>query len=325
VNETETVHGMKETVGDGTSRSAPLRRALAAADVATSDAAVEAVSLGNRKETHLVRPTSGAPVVVQTSADQAALEEEAKLLKELAATTVPVPEVLAAGTDGDAAFLVTARVDGENLHYRFASLPADQQRNIASAFGRHLGALHQEFTFDGAGEIEVVDGDLRAPGERWQPWFSAYAREAIEGLPAEFDDLRADLHEVVEQSTVAPAPTPRLFPWDFRPGNALARDGTLVAILDWERPLAAAPALAVAKAEFLVADWYVDDPEPLRRAFRRGYETVRPLPDVGPPHRVAAIASSAVDSRGRVTNPRYPELDRDAAVEFHRGALARLL
>lgn len=317
---------MKETVGDGTSTSAPLRRALAAADVATSDATVEAVSLGNRKETHLVRPTSGAPVVVQTSADQGALEAEAKLLEEIAArTTVPVPRLLAAGADGDAAFLVTARVDGENLHYRFANLPADQQRSIASAFGSHLGALHQEFTFDGAGEIKVVDDDLRAPGGGWQRWFSEYGHEAIDRLPGEFDEMRANLHGVLEHSELDAVPTPRLFPWDFRPGNALVRDGELAAILDWELPLAAAPALAVAKAEYLVADWYADDPDPLRQAFRRGYEMVRPLPDVGAAHRVAAVASSAVDSRGRVTNPRYPELDRVAAIDFHRHTLAELL
>ena len=29
-----------------------------------------------------------------------------------------------------------------------------------------------------------------------------------------------------------------------------------------------APALSVAKAEYLVVDWYVDDPEPLRAAVR---------------------------------------------------------
>jgi aminoglycoside phosphotransferase (APT) family kinase protein len=116
-----------------------------------------------------------------------------------------------------------------------------------------------------------------------------------------------------------------LFPWDLRPGNALVADGDLAAVLDWEAPLAAAPALSVAKASYLVADWYVDDPDPLREAFVAGYERVRPSPTVRSAHRIAAIADSAVDSRGIVTNPGYPERDRDAAVAFHRSALADCL
>jgi aminoglycoside phosphotransferase (APT) family kinase protein len=313
---------MKETVGDESVTSAPLRSALAAAGVATDEAAVEAVSLGNRKETHLVRPPNEKPIVVQTGGGEVGLETEATLLEEIAPTgAVPVPRVLASGTVEDSTYLVTTYVDGENLHYRFTSLSAGQQRELASAFGRHLGALHERFAFDGVGEIRPVEGSLQATERGWRGWFEEYAREAIDGLPAEFDALRADLHEAVESSVLAADPSPRLFPWDFRPGNALVRDGELVAILDWEQPLAAAPALAVAKAEYLVADWYVDDPGMLRQAFRRGYESIRPLPDVVSAHRVAAIASSAVDSRGRVTNPQYPELDREAAVDFHRCAL----
>lgn len=42
-------------------------------------------------------------------------------------------------------------------------------------------------------------------------------------------------------------------------------------------------------------------------------------------YRVAAVVSAAVDSRGRVTRPRYPELDDDAAVEFHRRHLRSTL
>lgn len=47
--------------------------------------------------------------------------------------------------------------------------------------------------------------------------------------------------------------------------------------------------------------------------------------EVRPDHRAAAIADSAVDSNGVVTNPDYPELDRERAIRFHREALAELL
>ena len=129
----------------------------------------------------------------------------------------------------------------------------------------------------------------------------------------------------VDGASVASAPSARLFPWDFRPGNALVADGAVAAVLDWESPLAAAPALSVAKAEYLVADWYIADPDPLRTAFATGYEAVRPLPPVEPVHRAAAVCRTAVDSTGTVTNPGYPEFDREAAVAFHRRALKRAL
>jgi hypothetical protein len=41
--------------------------------------------------------------------------------------------------------------------------------------------------------------------------------------------------------------------------------------------------------------------------------------------RPRALASSAVDSAGAVTNPGYPLIDRDAAVAFHRRTLERAL
>jgi hypothetical protein len=132
---------------------------------------------------------------------------------------------------------------------------------------------------------------------------------------------------VLEGADIESAPVPRLFPWDLRPGNALVTDGCVAAVLDWEGPLAAAPALSVAKTEYLVADWYVgnDAAESLREAFRAGYESVRAYPRVGPAHRVAAVASTAVDSRGAVTNPEYPPVPRADAVRFHLQTLQTLL
>ena len=155
-------------------------------------------------------------------------------------------------------------------------------------------------------------------------WLAAYGRRAVERLPPDFDPLRARLSDCLDTATDVEV-TPRLFPWDLRPGNALAIDGAVSAVLDWERPMAAPPALALAKTEYLVADWYVDDPAPLHETFREGYESVRPLPTVGPVHRVVAIADSAVDSRGDVTNPQYPDCGRSEAVAFHREALERAL
>lgn len=62
------------------------------------------------------------------------------------------------------------------------------------------------------------------------------------------------------------------------------------------------------------------------RIARVGVDDRRPpTVPVGPTHRVAAVASSAVDSAGAVTTPGHPPVDRDAAVAFHRRALERAL
>jgi len=333
---------MKELVGEEGALTGLLRSGLTAAGLSDSDT-VEPISLGSRKQTYLVRSqperdTAGETaeagaseggteaVVVQTGQDVTALETEAVLLEEIAAeTAVPVPTVRASGTVDDGAYLVTDWIEGDNLHYRFTALGRDRQRALARAFGRFLAALHDQFTFEGVGHLSVVDGTLQSTGTADpESWLTTYGTEAIERLPAEFDDIRTDIRAAVE-TRAPPEPTVSLYPWDYRPGNALVRDGALEAVLDLEQPLAAPPALSVAKAKYLVADWYAEESEPLRDAFRRGYSSVRALPEIRPAHQVAAIASSAVDSRGTVTNPRYPELDREASIEVHREALLSVL
>ena len=157
-------------------------------------------------------------------------------------------------------------------------------------------------------------------------WVRRFGERHAARLPADFDDLRERIRDALRGPIEADG-EPRLFPWDFRPGNALVADGAVTAVLDWEAPLAAPRGVSVAKAEHLVADWYVpaSEAESLRRSFRDGYESVAPLPSVERAHRAAAVASAVVDSGGTVTNPRYPPVARDAAVAFHRAALRRAL
>lgn len=301
------------------------RTALAAVGE-ESPRATEPLDRGNRKQTAVVRYAERGPVVVQVCGELTWLRTEATLLTAIRErTSVPVPPVLAAGETDGVAYMVTAYVAGGDLHERFAGLEPAQRRALVRTFGEHLGALHEQFRFDGYGSLVVDDGELTAWRESWPAWLAEYGRSAVERLPAAFDPVREGARALLAEPAVDTAPPARLFPWDFRPGNALVADGRLTAILDWEAPLAAAPALAAAKAEYLVADWYGTGPTPLREAFCEGYERVRPYPAVRPVHRAAAIADSAVDSTGTVTNPGYPEMDREGAVEFHRRALADLL
>ncbi|MBX0305174.1 phosphotransferase family protein [Haloarcula salinisoli] len=290
---------------------------------------VEPVAAGHRP-TAVVRFADRSPLVVQLSATIEAVRTEATLVSAVRdRTDVPVAAVLSTGSHDGRAYAISEFRPGTDLHTTFADSPPTVRGDIAGQFGRYLGELHTAFAFEGCGELTRASGPagaehLVATGDTSDTWLVEYGRRAVERLPVAFDPLRDRLRDCLDAATVDRV-TPRLFPWDLRPGNALVADGTVSAVLDWERPMAAPPALALAKAEYLVADWYVDDPAPLRAAFRAGYERVRSLPTVRPVHRVVAIADSAVDSRGGVTNPGYPERERAASVDFHRAALSSAL
>ncbi|QSG13238.1 putative aminoglycoside phosphotransferase [Halapricum desulfuricans] len=308
---------------DGESSRGAAAAALESIDDAVVD--VEPIDRGRRKQTALARFANRGPVVVQVCAERTWLRTEAALLSAVRRRTfVPVPPVLAAGAHDGVAYMLTAYVAGDDLHEAFVSIGEGARRDLARWFGAALARLHEAFRFDGHGRLELSDGALASDGRDWGPWFRDYGRRAIDRLPPAFDALRDDLRAVVAAESDG-EPDARLFPWDFRPGNALVAGDSVTAVVDWEAPLAAAPALSVAKSEYLVADWYVADSEPLRQAFREGYGDVRPLPAVRPAHRIAAIAESAVDSGGEVTNPRYPPVGRSDAIAFHRDALAAVM
>jgi fructosamine-3-kinase len=295
--------------------------------------AVESVSVsaaGNSKRTVAVWFEAEDPVVIQCS-PESSLRTEGELARAIRArTTVPVPAILDIGSHGETSYVVSELARGENLHSRFAGLAPPVKRRIAGQFGRCLAELHEAFDFDGFGEITSTTSTervaFRATDETdFATWFRTYALEGIEALPAPFDPIREELHRAVASIPDREPKASVLYPWDLRPGNALVRDGALSAVLDWGDPLAGPPGLAAAKAEYLLAEWYVPDSEPLRTAFRAGYESVRASPPVPDIYRLVAVLRSAVDSNGDVTRPRYPEWTGDRAVAFHRTRLENLL
>ncbi|WP_276271057.1 phosphotransferase family protein [Haloarcula litorea] len=286
--------------------------------------ALERPPQGNHKRTVVARYRDRPSLVVQTANDAAALRTEAELLRAVAdRTDVPVPELVAAGELDGRGYLVTEHVAGADLHERFVALPTDDRVRLARRFGSILGTLHDAFPFDGAGAVSLDDGSLVAAGRTSAAVAREYAADALAALPPAFDDLRPAV-------AAAPDPPtgnrrPRLFPWDLRPGNAVVADGRLAAVLDWGGPRAADPALSVAKTEHVVARWYGVDSDRLAPAFREGYRSVRPLPDVTAAHRLAAVAAAAVDSDGVVTRPGYPERTGTDAVTVHRAWLSERL
>ena len=336
--------GVAETAVSSTATAPWLRAALAAVRPDRSVTAVEPIGAGGRRTTMAIRFADAAPIVVHQTADATAAATEAALLSAVDAETAgPVAEPLGHGTVGDpdppvdcgsgaegdqaGSWLATQFVAGEDLHGRFVDLDPRGRRRIAGDFGRFLAELHAAFRFGGYGPIVARGDELQAArptrerdrAAAWRDWLRSRGRQSLDRLPGSFDDVADAGRKRLDAWTVERPPVPRLFPWDLRPGNTLVGDGEITAIVDWEAPLAAGAALSVAKAEYLLADWYVPaEAGALRRAFRTGYSEVRPVPTVGAAHRIVAVAEAAVDSHGRVTNPRYPPVGRSDAVAFHR-------
>lgn len=292
---------------------------------------------GNSKRTALVTLADGRAVVVQYRGRLHVHDAAAAVTRAVAARTdVPVAPVLAAGTlaDPPVTYRVTERVTGDDLHERFADCDPVVRERLARTLGRHLAAIHEAFAFDAPGHVAAgADGNDLVVADPLPA--GAFYREYLDCALADWPDVLADLEPRVEAALGArlgdlPAAA-HLFPWDYRPGNVIVRGDPpeIAAVLDWDEPLAAHPGLSAAKAEFTLCDWYVRaeaDVSALREAYRAGYREVRPFPDgASDAFRLLGMVASAADSRGEVTRPRYPVVDADEAVAFHRERLETVL
>ncbi len=304
--------------------------------------AIEQMNRGNRKQTSVVEFADEPSVIAQLSTDIGAIRSELAVTLAIGETDwIPVPRVLHGGVASGTGYMLTESVAGEDLHERFSEFPAADRQRVAHSFGRVLGEIHAATKFETCGPVRPtgrqwerdqwpVDVSLSAlaveEGVDPADWLVTYGTEALDRLPPAFDPEARQIRTRLEALTPADwesrlSQETALFPWDLRPGNALVEDAQITAILDWEAPMAAPVALTVAKIEYLVTDWYLEDPAPERAAFRDGYRSVRPYPEIPPLQRALAITASTVDSNGVVTNPMYPELGRAEAIAFHRQAL----
>jgi len=298
--------------------------------------AVDRPATGSSKRTAIAALDDGREVVVQwRPTDEGGLGAEPLLARLVAErTAVPVAPVVATGTHRGRAYLVSERVEGRDLHRAIVDLAPTAATRVVRSLGRSLGLLHAAFPFAAAGRVIERDGRLAVadPADA-RAWLREYVERGLKRLPPGLADLEPAVARLLDEHLPGlPADTPvALFPWDLRPGNAIVRDGRLVALLDWGDPLAAPPGLSLAKTDYLTTDWYFEGGrvERLRAALHDGYRQAAPLPpdypERRPLYRVAGIVRSAVDADGAVTRPRYPMVGPDEAVAFHRERLLALL
>jgi aminoglycoside phosphotransferase (APT) family kinase protein len=206
-----------------------LRARLAGAGVT----AVAALS-GGASSLTFAGVLAGRPVVIKVAppgvepvAHRDVLRQ-AHILKALAATSVPVPEVLAedpGNPPGTPPLYVMSRVDGECVEPLFDGCPPtrglpDRYRNACRA----MAALHRLSPTDlGLGGEPVVDPVAEV--HRWSDTLRTVDPALAPGWPK----LRDTLLDCAPS-----AMAPRVVHGDFRLGNLLAVGSHVSAVIDWE-------------------------------------------------------------------------------------------
>jgi hypothetical protein len=274
----------------------------------------------------------------------------------------------------------TARTLGESLGRVHTTLEFDAFGPLASdtevsaaAVGGGIATTDTVTIASTAGTAATAGGGLAVvtPAADWRTAFRGLVDDGLDAFHGPLADLEPAIRRALDAGieTIPRAPTPRPFPWDYRLGNVLV-DGTdsgtgngtgpeLAAILDLESPRSAHREFSLAKAEYLLADWYdasvtnggFDSDisfgsvggapsvgngndgvggEAVREAFYSRYAEHLSIPDAYWDercrlYRLGAIVRAAFDSRGAVTRPGYPLVDAERATRFHREHLRTLL
>ncbi|GAA3845907.1 phosphotransferase family protein [Sphaerisporangium flaviroseum] len=189
----------------------------------------------------------------------AGLAREAALMRAAGRAGVPVPEVLADGTTGGAAYILMARVEGETIPRRILRRFSGLGPLLTDQCGEILAALHRmplDPFAPGPVSAPGVSGPEPAPSASGpEPAPSASGPEPAPGVsgpepaPAAEDPLRTwrDLldatgqpHPVFElafRRLAATRPDPgrtTVVHGDFRNGNLIVGPEGIRAVLDWE-------------------------------------------------------------------------------------------
>ncbi|MDJ0770595.1 MAG: phosphotransferase family protein [Ilumatobacter sp.] len=197
---------------------------------------------GHSNLTYLLTDAAGRELVIRRPPQGELLPKahdmwrEYRIIDALWATAVPVAEPIAYCDDRSVAethFYVMGKVEGEALYTgevvsNWLDEPA--RRRAGESFVDVLAALHAvDIDEVGLGELGRRDGYVARQLKTWYGSWNA----SIEY--ADHDDERIhDLHSMLTDRLPEQGPA-RVVHGDYGPHNGLfARDGTLMAVLDWE-------------------------------------------------------------------------------------------
>jgi aminoglycoside phosphotransferase (APT) family kinase protein len=198
----------------------------------------ELIAGGRSNLTYRVTDSAGRVVVLRRPpvsdvlATAHDMSREHRVMAALAATPVPVPEMLAFCDDPSvtgAPFYVMEMVDGLTIRRldETESLTAEGRRSIGENMAETLAALHAVDPSEvGLGDLGRPDGYLERQLRRWA---TQLEQSKTRDLP-----LLADVHRRLS-ADVPPQTETRIVHGDFRLDNLVAgADGEVRAVLDWE-------------------------------------------------------------------------------------------
>jgi len=173
------------------------------------------------------RPTQGVlrlPPPGARAAGPADVARQARIMRALASTAVPVPEILAASEapvlDGRP-FVLMAKVEGERLDSALEKMTPTALMRAAFEVIDQIAEVPPADT--GIGDEPVTEPDAEV--HRWAALRERAPAELVHRAPS----LEARL-----LASAPPRGPVRLVHGDYHPGNLVLRDGAVVAVLDWE-------------------------------------------------------------------------------------------
>lgn len=172
------------------------------------------------------------------------MRREYDMAHALGATNVPVPKMLAYGSDKDivgAEFYIMELIDGVPYRYRDELVPLGEERtrNISTGLVRTLASLHSvDAEAVGLGNFGRPQGFLERQVKRWKTQLDASKTRELPGA----DELHAQLAKLVPETSV-----PGIVHGDFRLDNVLmSPDDKPAAVIDWEMATLGDPLLDLA-------------------------------------------------------------------------------
>src|SRR5581483_6430500 len=227
--------------------------------------AVERVTTGHSNETFLVRRGGAAwilrrPPRVPLAPTAHDMVREARLLRALAGTPVPVPRLVAACADPSVIgtpFHLTERLDGWAIRDRVPApfLAADARPRVGAAFMAALATLHAaDWRALGLADFGRPEGFLARQVGRWTKQLESYRQRPLPDMDALARWLAT--HR-------PPGEPPAIIHGDYHLDNVMFAPDVpprVVAILDWETATIGDPLVDVGLATAL---WPDPDDEPL--------------------------------------------------------------
>lgn len=185
---------------------------------------------GELSDVAFVRSPDQHDIVIKHSANPVYsqwLAREAKVLRALESTNLPVPQVIAHHVDADAQWLLMTRIPGDSGWTALARAAGAERRTLLRALGDMLARIHSTPIPDALSDADAT------------PWLERHRVDAEE-LSLE-DDLLA--------SFGPPPPEVRTFiHGDFTLDNVLLGDGRVTGVIDWSGCGAGDPRFDIALA-----------------------------------------------------------------------------